>query len=185
MISAESMDMRVSPYPHLVRGAAFSVPCINALQTWAGQHHDWIRQLGYNYRFWSLSDVSSLHLAIGDYYGELENWRKSSEKFFNIKKLGKLSLDVFRFTNGDGIGIHDDSALDVVRLAVIISETLSWNHGGALVLFGSRADETIVYQAETNGGLCFETKAIHRHAVTTINHSVLLILMAQFQKLEL
>jgi hypothetical protein len=177
---AADVMMRADPYPHVTCSAVFSPRCLYALQTWAARPRRWIRQLGENYRFWSLSDTSSLLRHLRKYSEELEMWRETAEIHLGRKHLLMPSVDMFKFANGDGIGAHDDSELAAVRLVTVISDTQSWRQGGATALFGTSADNTIVYRPAANHGLCFETKASHIHGITTVNHSVLMMLVLQY-----
>ncbi len=60
--------------------------------------------------------------------------------------------------------------------------TIPGNQGGALVLVGSSAKDTLVYRAATNHGISFETKASHLHAVTTVSGSAMLMLVVQYSR---
>ena len=136
----------------------------------------WVEQKSDIYHF---SSLGSRGLALKTFVNILS---ATALKLLHVFHDSYVTYDVFKFTDGQGIGVHDDSDIDVYRLAITISGTRTLTEGGSFILIGKQASDVIVYPASQNSGVLFRTRPGHRHAVSVVKGHTLLLLVLQFER---
>jgi hypothetical protein len=161
------------PFEHWVCQSIFSVQSIDWLLRASESLSDWQERRSDIYNFCSLSTPL-------DHKGMSAELLRQYQAGLSNSDQVRVSVDIFRFSEGQGIGFHDDSDLTVFRLAATISSTRNIDEGGCLLLAGSDPSSVIVYQATQNAGILFKTCKGHFHAVSVVSGAPLLLLVAQF-----
>jgi hypothetical protein len=176
----EEPQFQATPYPHLVSDRALPRSLIARAYEVGSRCRSWRRQCGSTYRFWSMANQPAISFLSAEGAAALEKWETAARLHFGSEVVGSPTCDIFKFEDGDGVGIHDDSGLSAVRVAVVLSPTRRWSKGGAFAVFGATWSDTMLYRSVRNCGVCFETRRTYYHAVTSVQNSTLLLLVLQY-----
>jgi hypothetical protein len=100
-------------------------------------------------------------------------------QIFKASLFAPKLMDVFRFVQGDFVGIHNDKGIKAIRLVSYLpAQQQSMQSGGALVLFGENDDETLLYRGDAT--IFFQPSALTFHAITRVIRGELLLLVADY-----
>ncbi len=158
------------PYMHWTCDNVLDGELSNRILIWIKDHASWTLRASSIYNFSSSVALPS-NLCLRD--DVLNN-------VYQITPFKSVSYRIFRFADNQGIGVHNDSDLDCYRLIVFLTEANSFNDGGFLILMGNTPQDIIAYKPEKNGGVMFETRPTHLHAVSNVKKSTQYLLICQF-----
>jgi Rps23 Pro-64 3,4-dihydroxylase Tpa1-like proline 4-hydroxylase len=164
------------PFPHLAIPAILAPAVANRVLAWFQSDAPWRLRVESFYEQYEFSLVSEDGSAISrELAGEdvVEAARTLISDHFMINgDLALIDVSAHKLTPGQTIRIHNDwiGGEETHRVLIQLNDGWSVNHGGLLMLFGSRAPEDVrsVVEPTHGSGFAFAISDRSFHAVSTI-----------------
>ncbi len=169
------------PFTHAVTGPLLSEPASDALRRWCALKAKWNERRSDHYRFSCCEATTGLEECSPGFMAAVGALSNELALMFQAPLLPPKSVDVFRFQQGDFIGIHNDKGIRAVRLVSYIPGQQPTQSGGALVLFGENDEETLLYGGGDHAtSIFFLPSALTFHAITRVGFDEILLLVADY-----
>jgi Rps23 Pro-64 3,4-dihydroxylase Tpa1-like proline 4-hydroxylase len=164
------------PFPHVVFPAILSPTSANQVLAWLQNGRPWRLRLESFYEQYEFSLLSENASEIArDLVSErfVERVRELICSHFTVRgHLALVDVTAHKLTLGQTIRIHNDSFYgeETHRVLIQLNEGWSIDHGGLLMLFGSKVPEDVRFVIEPihGSGFAFEISDHSFHAVSTI-----------------
>jgi Rps23 Pro-64 3,4-dihydroxylase Tpa1-like proline 4-hydroxylase len=164
------------PFPHVAFPAILSPASANQVLAWLQTDAPWRLRVESFYEQYEFSLLSEDTLEIArELVGErlVEGMRQLIRKQFTVRgHLALVDVTAHKLTLGQTIRIHNDAFHGEETHRVLIQLNGGWSidHGGLLMLFGSKAPEDVssVIEPIHGSGFAFEISDRSFHAVSTI-----------------
>jgi Rps23 Pro-64 3,4-dihydroxylase Tpa1-like proline 4-hydroxylase len=164
------------PFPHVAFPAILSPVSANQVLTWLKTGAPWRLRIESFYEQYEFSLLNERASQIAqELAGErlIEGVREIIRDHFAVKgPLSLVDVTVHKLMSGQTIRIHNDwlHNEETHRVLIQLNEGWSIDHGGLLLLFGSKAPEDVrqVIEPTHGSGFAFEISEHSFHAVSTI-----------------
>jgi hypothetical protein len=97
-----------------------------------------------------------------------------------VKIESRPVFDIFKLSDGDGIGFHDDADIPCLRLAGNLHQNKLTSVGGHFLMSNGALNSTYVIDLEIDTGVAFFSGAGKLHSVSNVRGTDAIFLIAQY-----
>jgi hypothetical protein len=145
------------------------------------REQQWCREAGDAHSFWSGKPVLATETALLRHALRFERHRLALQDCLGVDLRKAPLFDVFKLSDGDGIGFHDDASIPCVRLATKIHQDKRRSVGGDFLMSNGSLDSIYISELDVDSGVAFSSGLGRLHAVSSIKGSDAIFLIAQYE----
>ncbi|WP_022652485.1 cyclophane-containing peptide 2OG-Fe(II) oxygenase YhhC [Aquaspirillum serpens] len=182
-------QLRMFPFPHLIRDDALLYQESETLLHWLEQDAPWKLKIAEFYQQYEFSfDGIQLPEEVANIFSEssINNLRRSIENLFKVNLSRKVHIVAHKLTEGQVIRIHNDFIPGEESHRVLIQLNRGWTeeNGGLLMLFSENKPESLTnaFLPLHNTAFAFEISSKSFHAVSSINSGERFTIVISFFK---
>lgn len=183
------LEANSDPFVYFVLSDFYEAEFAHMLSHWLSSEAQWQRAVHHFYDQFELNfkHVLAVPAPIFDALlgaSALGQVKQLVEKLFKTQFRPRLAVSAHKLVNGQGIGIHADSAQQAESHRIVVQLSRNWqdDYGGNIVFFGSDnvTDVSKIFRPVFNTAVGFSLGGVSYHAVSDVSHSQRLTLLYGF-----